>query len=279
MGRTLKDWGTGPAGGFIAMAIREPRRVGLIDEKGTLTWGDLHRRSNALARALAARGVGEGDSVAIMCRNHRGFVEACVATAKLGADILLLNTAFAGPQLVDVLEREGPRVVIHDQEFTGLLAKARIDTRVLGWVDSESGDDDIDALVTSYDDSDVEPPKRHARIVILTSGTTGAPKGAPRSEAGLGAAVALLSRMPLRYGWRTHIAAPLFHTWGFAHLALAMLLGSTVVLRRRFDSEGCSAGGREGALRVAGGDPGDAPADPAARPGRARPLLPADPRR
>ena len=75
--------------------------------------------------------------------------------------------------------------------------------------------------------------------MILTSGTTGAPKGAPRSEAGIGAAVSLLSRMPLRYGWRTHIAAPLFHTWGFAHLALSMLLGSTVVLRRRFDPEGC----------------------------------------
>ena len=110
MGRALKDWGTGPAGGFTAMAMREPHRVGLVDEKGSLTWGDLHRRSNALARALAARGVGEGDSVAIMCRNHRGFVDACVATAKLGADILLLNTAFAGPQLVDVLEREDPQV-------------------------------------------------------------------------------------------------------------------------------------------------------------------------
>ena len=77
--------------------------------------------------------------------------------------------------------------------------------------------------------------------MILTSGTTGTPKGAPRSEAGIGAAVSLLSRLPLRYGWRTHIAAPLFHTWGFAHLALAMLLGSTVVLRRRFDTEGCLA--------------------------------------
>jgi fatty-acyl-CoA synthase len=73
--------------------------------------------------------------------------------------------------------------------------------------------------------------------VILTSGTTGAPKGAPRSEAGIDAAVSLMSRLPLRWGWRTHIAAPLFHTWGFAHLMLAMLLGSTVVLRRRFDPE------------------------------------------
>ncbi len=75
--------------------------------------------------------------------------------------------------------------------------------------------------------------------MILTSGTSGTPKGAPRKEAGIDAAVALLSRMPLKAGWRTHIAAPLFHTWGFAHLALSMLLSSTVVLRRRFDPEEC----------------------------------------
>jgi len=237
IGKAVKDWGTGPAGGFTAMAMREPRRVGLIDELGPLTWGELHRRSNALARALADLGVREGDSVAVMCRNHRGFVDACIATAKLGADILLLNTAFAGPQLADVLEREGPRVVIHDEEFTDLLGQAPIEVRVLGWVDTGSREDSIDALVTAYDDSELDPPERHSRIVILTSGTTGAPKGAPRSEAGVGAAVSLLSRLPLRYGWRTHIAAPLFHTWGFAHLALAMLLGSTVVLRRRFEPE------------------------------------------
>jgi acyl-CoA synthetase (AMP-forming)/AMP-acid ligase II len=239
LGKTLRVWGTGPAGGFIAMAVRDPDRVGLIDELGSLTFDEMHRRTNALARALAERGVGEGDSVAVMCRNHRGFVDACVATAKLGADILLLNTAFAGPQLADVLDREGPTVVIHDEEFTGLLSGATIETRVLGWVDDDTAADSLESLIPSYDDGDLEPPERHARIVILTSGTTGTPKGAPRGEAGIGAAVSLLSRLPLKYGWRTHIAAPLFHTWGFAHLALSMLLGSTVVLRRRFDPEGC----------------------------------------
>ena len=239
LGKALRSWGTGPAGGFIAMAIRDPDRVGLIDERGSLTFDQMHRRTNALARALAERGVGEGDSVAVMCRNHRGFVDACVATAKLGADILLLNTAFAGPQLADVLDREGPTVVIHDEEFTGLLSGATIETRVLGWVDDDTAADSLESLIPSYHDGDLEPPERHARIVILTSGTTGTPKGAPRGEAGIGAAVSLLSRLPLKYGWRTHIAAPLFHTWGFAHLALSMLLGSTVVLRRRFDPEGC----------------------------------------
>jgi fatty-acyl-CoA synthase len=111
--------------------------------------------------------------------------------------------------------------------------------RVLAWVDDDTGSETIESLIPAYDDSDLAAPGRHARVVILTSGTTGTPKGAPRSEAGLGAAISLMSRMPLRYGWRTHVAAPLFHTWGFAHLALAMLLGSTVVLRRRFLAEPC----------------------------------------
>ena len=239
----LKDWGTGPAGGFITLALRHPDQVGLVDELGALTFHEMHRRSNALARGLRDLGVDEGDAVALMCRNHRGFVDATVAVAKLGADLLYLNTAFAGPQLVEVLEREKPVVVIHDEEFTDLLAAAEVENRVVAWVDSdEEGIGDaqtLESVLTAQDDSDLDAPTRHGRIVILTSGTTGTPKGAPRNEAGVDAAVSLLSRMPLRQGWRTHIAAPLFHTWGFAHLALAMLLGSTIVLRRKFDPEGC----------------------------------------
>lgn len=234
--RVVARWGTGPAGGFATLAARSPHQVGLVDELGELTWGELHRRSNSLARALAERGVSEGDSVAVMCRNHRGFVDASIAIAKLGADILYLNTAFAGPQLVDVLEREAPTMVIHDEEFTDLLAGAGERRRLLAWTDGDgSGHDTLERLVAGHDEGDLQPPRRHARVVILTSGTTGSPKGAPRREAGIDAAVSLLSRMPLRAGWRTHVAAPLFHTWGFAHLALAMLLGSTVVLRRTFD--------------------------------------------
>src|SRR3569833_4436030 len=74
-------------------------------------------------------------------------------------------------------------------------------------------------------------------MVLLPSGTSGTPKGAPRVGGNFEAAVALLFRILLRSGWRSHVAAPLFHTWGFAHLSLAMLLGSTVVLTRKFDPE------------------------------------------
>ncbi len=158
LGRTIARWGTGPAGGFASLAVRDPDRVGLVDELGELTFGEMHRRSNALARGLAELGVGEGDSVAVMCRNHRGFVDASVAVAKLGADLLYLNTAFAGPQLVDVLEREQPAVVIHDEEFTRLLAKAHVEQRLIAWADSDRGDETIESLIEAHDDAELDPP-------------------------------------------------------------------------------------------------------------------------
>lgn len=238
-GKALKNWGLGPAGGFTAAAQLDPRRTAVIDELGSLTYADLHQRSNAFAHSLRELGVASGDGVAVMCRNHRGFIDASIAAAKLGADTLYLNTAFAGPQLVEVIAREKPRVVIYDQEFDGLLAKADVPVRVTAWTDEPTDGHTLEGLIRRGPTADLPPAGRHGRIVILTSGTTGTPKGAPRSEAGLEAAISLLSRMPLHYGWRTHIAAPLFHTWGFAHFALSMLLGSTMLLRRRFDPAAC----------------------------------------
>jgi acyl-CoA synthetase (AMP-forming)/AMP-acid ligase II len=246
LGRTVLQWGTGPAGGFQALYHRWPDRDCLVDERGTLTHRDVHERSNALAHALADLGVAEGDSVALMCRNHRYFLDVSVAVAKLGADVIYLNTAFAGPQLVEVLEREQPSVVVYDEEFGGLVGSADVGHHVLAWVEDPDappldGRDGVlptvDELVRRSSNDDLSPPRRHGRVVILTSGTTGTPKGAPRNDPGLDAAVAILERIPLRAGMRMHVAAPLFHTWGFAHLALSMLLGTTMVLRRRFDPE------------------------------------------
>ncbi|MDZ5622527.1 AMP-binding protein [Nocardioides sp. HM23] len=235
---SLRRWGTTPAGGFRALAVRNPDGIAIIDERGEVTFGELHRRTNALARALTDRGVSEGDGVAVMCRNHRGFIEASIAINKLGADVLYLNTAFAGPQLAEVVEREDPRVVVYDEEFTDLLDGVDIADRVIGWTDGDAGPDTIEELIRSASsDADLDPPEHTSRTIILTSGTTGTPKGAPRPQGGIPAAVSLLSRMPLKAGWTCHIAAPLFHTWGFAHYQLAMLLGTTMVLTRKFDPE------------------------------------------
>ncbi len=232
--------GASPALGVAANAITVPDRVAIIDEVGSLTWERTHRRSNALARALRDEGVEMGDGVAIMCRNHRYFIEATMACAKLGVIALYLNTAFAGPQLADVLEREKPAALIYDQEFDDLLSGAAASLRrFVGWEEKEGTDETtLEQLISSSHGEDLEPPSEHGRYIILTSGTTGTPKGAQRSEPeGLSSLAALFSKIPRRYGETAMIAAPLFHSWGFLHFMLSLPTAATMVLRAKFDPE------------------------------------------
>ncbi|MGE5408532.1 MAG: AMP-binding protein [Syntrophothermus sp.] len=235
-------WGASPATGVTTAAIHHPHEIAVIDERGSLTWERLHRRSNALASALRDRyGVEAGDGVGIMCRNHRGFMEATLASAKLGASALYLNTMFAGPQLADVTRREGPRVLIHDDEFTRLLDGVDPSVaRLVAWTGGEppAGATTVEALIREGDESDRKPPSEKPRFIVLTSGTTGTPKGAQRtSPDGLLTIVSLIDKIPYRSGETMMIASPLFHSWGLFHFIIGLPTASTMVLRRRFDPE------------------------------------------
>jgi fatty-acyl-CoA synthase len=232
--------GPTPAAGYTTNAIRFPNETALVDELGTLTFLEVHERSNALANAFLDAGIGEGDGIGIMCRNHRGFIEATVAASKIGAHALYLNTAFAGPQLTEVVKREKPVALVYDQEFTELLEDAgKRRKRFVAWVEDENPvDPTLEELIEGGDTEMPPPPSEPGRVVILTSGTTGTPKGASRkSPDGLSPAIALLSRIPLKTNERTMIAAPLFHSWGFAHFTLGLALHSTYILQRKFDPE------------------------------------------
>ena len=237
----LRRWGPTPAGGFEGAAIRHGDRLGLIDERGTLTFRELNERSNRLAHGLHAAGVRAGDNVAILCRNHRWFVDASVALGKLGAHALYLNTMFAAPQIKDVCEREQPIAIIHDEEFREFVAAAAEGRhRWVAWHDGPDPDGaaTLDELAAGQPSTSLRPPAEPGRVVILTSGTTGTPKGAQRKQAdSLSPVAALFDRIPLRAGGRTMIAAPMFHSWGMAHFLFALSLGSTMVVRRRFDPE------------------------------------------
>jgi len=249
----LRRWGATPAGAYSGAAARHPDRAAIIDERGVLSFGQLNRRTNALAHELRKAGIAEGDGVAIMCRNHRGFVEATVACSKLGAGALYLNTAFAGPQITDVLAREDPVAVIYDDEFGALVsAGAAGRLRFVAWRDLQAqpqaarsdgsaaseAQPTLEELIARGDDSELTPPAEKGRVVILTSGTTGTPKGAARPQSdSVEPAAALFSKIPLKARETTMIAAPLFHSWGYAHFLLSLPLLSTLVLRRRFDPE------------------------------------------
>jgi acyl-CoA synthetase (AMP-forming)/AMP-acid ligase II/carbon monoxide dehydrogenase subunit G len=242
--RTLQKWGRSPAAGAISLAQRYPDDTMIVDELGTLSYSEVDTRTNALAHAFSDAGILEGDGVAIMCRNHRGFIESTIALSKLGADSLYLNTAFSGPQISEVVDREKPKAIIYDEEFLNLLEDAgKRRKRFVAWHDSpECSDTTLDDLLSEGDPSPVVPPEREGRAVILTSGTTGTPKGASRGNPeSIDPVVSYLSRIPLRSRMVDHIAAPLFHSWGFAHFTLGLILATTYVLRRKFDPEACLA--------------------------------------
>jgi fatty-acyl-CoA synthase len=226
-------------------AIRHPERVAIRDERGDLSYGELHDHANALANAWRRRGLRAGDGVAILVRNHRGFLEAMFGAVLCGARVILLNTSFAGPQIRDVAEREGTDLIVYDDEFGEILEgiEPRYG-RFRAWVedahDRPGGDEDpvetLDALIAGASAQSPPKPKRHAKLVILTSGTTGAPKGAPRDEPrSLAIVGGLLSKVPLRARQPTMLATPMFHTLGLAGMALGLALGSTLVIHRRFD--------------------------------------------
>lgn len=229
-------FGSTPALAGAVSALRFPARIAVVDERGAVTFGELEERSAAQATGLRPL-LAEGASVGILCRNHRGFVEAVLAASRLGHDVVLLNTDFSGPQLGRVLAAENVGVLVHDAEFAPVVeASGHGGARVVAWHDGPADGPTLDDLAAVPAEPVVAD--RAGRIVLLTSGTTGPPKGAAH-EFGPGALVAQgfghLLRVPLRSGEPVMVAPPLFHGLGFTYLAVALGLGSPLVLRRRFD--------------------------------------------
>jgi len=231
------------AGANHISARRDPTAVGIVDELGPLTYKQLDDQSNALARAWSERGIKPGQVVAALCRDHRGLVLTMAASGKLGVRLLLMNTGFAKPQLADVAKREGVTALVYDQEFTNLLDAIPDGVeRYLAWVDPDSDLTDRDVpvlseIIASTDDRPWPAPAKPGGFVLLTSGTTGTPKGAPRPHTSALASAQFLDRIPLRSNEATYMGAPLFHGTGLSQFILSFALGSKVVMRRKFTPE------------------------------------------
>ena len=132
----LRRWGTSIAGGYASAAVRRPNATALIDDAGSLSYRELDQRANALARGLSAAGVGPGDGIAVLCRNHRYFVEVTVAADRIGADLIFLNTMFAAPQVSEVCDQESPIAIVYDEEFSETVAAASVGrTAMIAWTD------------------------------------------------------------------------------------------------------------------------------------------------
>lgn len=224
-------------------ARRYPDRPAIIDDDGEITFAELDEAAHAVANGLRNMGVRGGDGVALLIRNHRWFLISVYGAARVGARIILLNSEFSGPQIKEVSEREGAKLVIYDDEYTAAVAQAE---PALGKLRALATNPDTDAPSGSTDDTLADLIKRsskqpapkatkHSSVIILTSGTTGTPKGANRSTPpSLAPIGGVLSHVPFKSGEVTSLPAPMFHALGFLHATIAMMLGTTLVLRRRF---------------------------------------------
>jgi fatty-acyl-CoA synthase len=224
-------------------ARRHPDRAACIDEDGEFSYAELDEAAHAVANGLIEMGVKGGDGVAILARNHRWFLIANYGAARAGARIILLNSEFSGPQVKEVSEREGAKVIIYDDEYTKAVSKAEPELgklRALGTnpdsdEDSASDDETLADLIQRSSKEPAPKTSKHASIIILTSGTTGTPKGANRSTPPTLAPVGgILSHVPFKANEITSLPAPMFHALGYLHATIAMFLGSTLVLRRKF---------------------------------------------
>ena len=227
--RSYRAYGATLAGACSSAAALYGPDPALIDASGVRTFTQLNDDTNALAHALSNRGITCGRYVGICARNHSAFVEIAVALSKLGAHAVLLNTSMSGAQLIDVIAREAVAAVITDPEFIDAL-------RPIGHLVLLITTEETSQWTTIHTTSPLPKPASAGRTVILTSGTTGAPKGASRgAPTAPTTATGVLDAIPYHCGEPMLIAAPLFHAWGFAHIAIAFTLGCPIVLQPKFD--------------------------------------------
>ena len=228
------------------MAIQGGRKYpslpAVVDERGTLTYRQVDDMSTALARGLKRLGIGAGSVVGLLCRDHRGLIIAMASCGKLGARLVLMNTGFAKPQFAQVCERECVKVVLHDSEFSGLLDALPADLpRVLTWVDdgidAPADVQTIDDIIAANPSEPLPAPSKLGGFVVLTSGTTGLPKGAPREKLSLYATAQAIDRVPYPRKGTMVIVSPIFHTTGLGTYLVGAALGNNVITTRRFKPE------------------------------------------
>ena len=239
-GLALRKWGPGFPSGVNAAAKRFPNQVAIIDDAGEITWSELVSEVNRLTQALKDAGVEPGDSIAVLCRNHRYLVMALVAIMQAGGRVLLLNTMASSSQLTELTQREEASLVILDQEFLEVAKDVDRDQVVLAWAEDDAPKDlrTIPGLAEGASDAPHPKPAKHGQIIIFTSGTTGLPKGARREEpSDLKPLLAFFGSIPYRGNSTVVLAAPLFHSWGLINFGFGLSTAPTYVMRRKFVAE------------------------------------------
>jgi fatty-acyl-CoA synthase len=219
--------------GFIERTAKvHPRHPSVIHGSRRFTWSETYSRCRRLASALAARGVGEGDTVAIMAANTPELYEAHFGVPMTGAVLNALNTRADPGTLAFSLNHGGARVLITDREFADVIEPALKQVR-----GEPLGEMDYEAFLATGDPAFAwRPPSDEWQAISLnyTSGTTGDPKGVVYHHRGayllaVGNVLAWdLVHHPV-YLW----ILPMFHCNGWCFpWTMAAIAGTSVCLRQ-----------------------------------------------
>ena len=199
---------------LLYAAERTPDAEALVGERERLTYAQLRERASRIAAGLEAQGVTRGDRVACVLTNEAETVELYWGSQWLGACVVPLSPRISQADLDYCIDDSGARLALrHPDEVRELVAG-----------DGHAGALDLD--------------EREASIQLYTSGTTGRPKGVPRSHrAERAAGLSQVVQHGLDFGERTLGVMPLYHTMGVHSMIAVSLVGGCLVMQPEWDAE------------------------------------------
>src|SRR3954454_11180615 len=213
-------------------AYRDPDGVALRFEGRSTTWKQLHERVGALAGAFVRRGIRRGDRVAILMTNRPEFVESTLAANAAGAIAVPVNFRLAPEEVAYVLRDSGASLLVTEDALAGLNPGAPV---LVTGADYEA------AISAGGAAPDVEIAERDVALIMYTSGTTGAPKGAMLTHLNqlMQTVSAIRTSRLFDESTVTLINVPLFHIAGIGNMPHSLMLGTPTVIMPTgaFDAE------------------------------------------
>jgi acyl-CoA synthetase (AMP-forming)/AMP-acid ligase II len=222
----------------------------------TFTWAQFDDRVRRLAGALAQRGIGRGDVVAFLDKNHPACVETTLAAASLGAATAIINFRLAGNEMDYVLNDSGAKLMIVGAELSESVEKIR--DRIPGVehiieVTPEGGDgDEYEAMLAAATPrgrgADVTPDD--VCVIMYSSGTTGNPKGIRLSQASLVAHTLNAGTFEFESDDKNMVSMPLFHVGGSSYAQFGIHAGIPSIMTREVDGASLAGALLAGATRT-----------------------------
>ncbi|MGZ3424832.1 MAG: class I adenylate-forming enzyme family protein [Polyangiales bacterium] len=229
----------GPTAILALHAAHRPSDEALIDGDVRLDFQSLDDRVERLARAMMGRGVRRGDRVGVMMQNGHRYLLAQWAAMRVGAAVVQIGYRLKAQEIAHILDNAEPVMLFHDEAHRDVVAEAiAISKSKVQPIETPTG---FDALLHGPIDERLTPEgdAQSATVMVYTSGTTGRPKGAPRTfeKTMHDSVIDFVRQIPARSTDRHLVTCPLYHSAPPAFVAFTYMFGGTVVINGHFDPE------------------------------------------